>query len=199
MSADVLHPFDALVGRIRATLRERDRTRRQLQSDERVVPGLYVSWGGGGGGAKVAVTAPDGALLQIAAEVAGDLEWFTLNLELGSGRLAPGDVLGLALAGSADARLELSGFLLSARLPEGGVGETGFADRLALGPESTAGLMLHILATDEAATRAQEFHTLVLHLPRRNFAISLHDLRVFVQPAGTGYARRPATLAQALG
>lgn len=200
MSADVLHPFDIHVGRIRAALRGMDRTGRQLRPDERVVPGLYVSWGGGGGEARITATASDTALLQIAAEVTGDLEWFTLNIELGPGQLNPGDVLGLALAGSTGAAgLDLAGFLLSARLPGGGVGETALADRLVLGPDSAAGLALHILEPGEAATRAQEFHTLVLNLPRRNFEIALRDLRVFVQPAGAGYARRTPTLAQAFG
>ena len=73
--------------------------------------------------------------------------------------------------------------------------DTALADGLGGSDTRAVRTALHAFGAGDAAMGAPGYHTLVLRLPREDFHLRLHDLRIVVLPAARGLRLAPGTLA----
>ena len=162
-------------------------------NDIRIVEGVHPSWDADAARVRLDWRAGDGALLQLDARVAGAPRWLTLNLDLGPGRFAPGDVIGLVAEAEAGAACVLEPFTRSTGAQ--GDSDTDWSGRLALGRGRDVVCALHAVVPGDAMVAATQFHMLGLRLPHRDFGLRLHNLHLFVRPQAEAAEAPPMTLA----
>lgn len=150
-------------------------------NNARLAEGVYLSWDEDEGEVALDLSHSAGSLLRIDGTVARRPRWLSLNLDLGSGRLAPGDALALVTDAEADAALSLP---LAIRARTGDrLSDTTWQTPLAVGPGRRVSALFQHLAPDDAPADAAPFRTLILNLPKTDFRLAIHDLRLFRVPA----------------
>lgn len=154
---------------------------------------VYFCWDKANGAADITVTSVEGGLLSADIAVSGAPDWFTLNIGLGFGAFRAGETLGLALSASSTAQTVLRPFVRSVVAGEGH--DTHLTDpiRLALSPGGI--LLLHTIQPYEALAWAQEFHTLIIPLPKQSFRLDLQDMRLFHATGPAAPSAQPGTMA----
>lgn len=165
----------------------------KVESDVHIVPGLYFNWDTEHGDVAIEASSEPGTLLHIRARLRSTPQWFTLNLSLGAGGFAPGDVLGLVWEMSGNGAFDLSPFIRSS--DAGSLADTDLEDALHVTAAPAVGVTLHTVRPEDGLSWTKDYHTLVLRLPMQDFELKLTDLRFFVIPASRGLHTQPATLA----
>ena len=155
---------------------------RPVENNVPVVSGLFLSWDEERADAAFDIrTLPDRAM-RIEGRVDGAARWISLNLELGRVNLASGNILCMAadLEGTGE---ETALPVLCRSFYEAGAQDTVLNEGLTLPAGRRAQVALHRLGTADGATGGETNHTLIVLLPSRDFAFSVHDLRLLVVPA----------------
>lgn len=168
-----------------------------VENDQRLVPGLYVSWDDDKGKVTLRRTAEKEATLGLTARITQAPRWITLNIDLGPGRFEPGDILGLAADLESDRPLRLDAFVRSAG--EDGHEDSRLPDALNAAPGGVVQTSLLTVHAAHGLTRNSRFHTLVFRLPDNDFSLTLRGFQLFVLPAGRGLQTGSLTLADASG
>lgn len=109
-----------------------------------------------------------------------------LSVALGEGAFAPGDVLGVVAEFEGCAEDRLGGFVRTGRA--GGHADTSLRDALPGSAHRMVRTALHQVRADGAMAGAPGFHSLILDLPRGDFTLRLHDMRLFKLDAARGVA-----------
>ena len=119
--------------------------------------------------------------------------WLTLSIGLGSGHFAERQTLGLAIRAACTVGFELAPFIRSTQ--DGDKQDTILSDTCQLQPVARTSVLLHSIMPREALTRAGDNHTLILPLPKQDFTLDLHDMRLFhiERPDNTAAPRRTIT------
>ncbi|WP_212525599.1 hypothetical protein [Actibacterium sp. MT2.3-13A] len=185
------HPSEQFAAQTIAALREASLPER-LETDAPIVPGVYFSWDTSGGEAALKLTSGPGLLVRVEARVAKPPRWFSFNLSLGKALFAPGDVLGMAVELEGGAAEDFPLVIRSTR--NGEIGDTVLQDSLKGAEDRVVRTVLHTVDAADFLSREPAFHTLVMRLPKRDFALAIRDLRFFVLPAARGQRSQPATL-----
>lgn len=133
-----------------------------------------------------------GSVVSFDVQVEGQPRWVVLRLELGDARFQPGDVLGLALRGSASHDCTIGVYLRMVR--DGGFADTRFPDSLRLGPHNGVRVALHTLAATDPACGEPGSCAIVLGLPAEDVRLHVGDLHLFVMPAEEGLRSAPIDL-----
>jgi len=150
-------------------------------NNARLCPGLYLSWDDGGTGSDVTLSRDGDEMLAIQGGFEQMPTWFTLNFELGAGRLGAGDRIALIVEGHAEDAVSLPVFLRSTAA--GQADDIDALNLLELGPETTINTV--IVQLDWPA-EAESFHTLLVKLPKDGTKVVLRNFRVIHVPAGRG-------------
>jgi hypothetical protein len=158
----------------------------------RIVPGIYLSWDGDCPKVELALDSKPGTLLEFDATIEGFPRWFSLNLELGAGLFAVGDILGLVVEGSAQRGAALPVFLRS--VIDGDLVDTDCPQPLDLPAQTGIASMFHTFSAHDAISGRSAFHTLVLGLPKVGGQFALRSLRVFRVAADRGLRSTPEPL-----
>ena len=145
-----------------------------------IVPSLLVSWDEKNARVALSHRAGTQALLELEGRITGQPKWLTLQLDLGEGAFAAGDVIGLAAEITCDADHDFEPLLRSA--VQGRDIDTRFAETLRLSPEQPVATALHTVAPGDRTLTAMLRHRLILRLPRRDFRLQIRGLRFFVVP-----------------
>ncbi|TKA84353.1 hypothetical protein [Sulfitobacter sp. 15WGC] len=150
-----------------------------------MVDGIYFSWDDENGAVALEVQSPPGQLCHLTGRISGAPEWLALNISLGVLDFAPGDTFGMAAnvsgAPCTPYLRSLHGEMLL---------DTALQDDLREGPQP----LLRTFDAHDGAIGQGGFHTLVLPLPRQDFTWALHDMAIFMLPAGKGLRSAPLTL-----
>lgn len=133
-----------------------------------------------------------GSVLSFDLQVEGQPRWVVLRLELGNARYQPGDVLGLAVRGSASHDCTAGVYLRMVR--EGGFTDTRFADSLRLGPHNRVQTAMHTLSAADPACGEPGSCAIILGLPAEDVRFHIGDLHFFVMPAEEGVRSTPIDL-----
>ncbi len=167
-----------------------DVLRREIRSGtpangETILPGAYLGWDAEQGEVALSYDSPSWAALSLDYSVTGTPGWLSLSLVLGDGLFEPGDTLGLAVEGYADADCALVPLLRSSIGDESI--DTDWSDRIELTTVNDVSVALcRFEDTAEetgSVTGRSGFHTLILGLPTQGAAITLRNLRLFRTPA----------------
>lgn len=188
------HPVELAAARVFNELRLNP----QIQHDNnqlKLVEGAYISWDDTTGEVSLTATPELGALLHLEARVPKAPAWLALNLELADADLCPGDILGLALQYEGCAGETLAPFLRTAR--DGILSDTVLQDTLEGSAGRATQVLLHQIRSADPAAGTPGYHTLVLPLPKRDFALAVHDMQLFVIPASRGLQLGTPTLGAA--
>lgn len=168
----------------------------------RIVPGLYLSHDTAQGSVTLRYRSAPGQLLALEAGVTGTPRWLTLNLDLGTGRFAAGDTIGIVAELEADSDQRLGMFI---RSYDGEASrDTPLTEELPVAPTRHIVTALHTVGqgdgiTGSKADGSEAFHMLAIALPKRALRLTLHDLGLFVLPAGRGLRAHPMTLGNSAG
>lgn len=188
------HPLEQTAARAITALRL-DHSPTHEEAALYLVPGVYFSWDAGNGDVTLDIRPELGLLMQVEAKVARAPEWLSFNLEMGEGTLNEGDVLGIVAEFEGCAGVELPVFVRSSR--EGEIADTWLQNRFDGSDARSVQTVLHAVRGNEPLGQGQGYHTLVMPLPRRDFALELRDLRVFVLPASYGLTLGAKTVSEA--
>lgn len=173
-------------------LRSTDLSQR-LENNTPVVPDIYFSWDEEGGQVDLTLKSLNGYMGDIWGKVSGAPSWLSLNLSLGRCSFAVGDVVGIVVELEGCADQSFPAFIRSGR--EGGGESDTYLDDILKGSEDrVVRTLLHKVSAHSDMAGAEAFHTLIVPLPRKDFHMSLRDIRLFVIPAARGLDTRPATL-----
>ncbi len=183
------HPLEDAANALRTRLRDR-REAGPVVPGRHIVPGVWIA-ADTQTGRLAAETAPvPGALLGLAMRVEAPGRWLSLNCALAAtsgatgtpapAPVAPGSVLGLAAALSADAPMQLGVSIRSGHA--GGHLDARFADRLEVGRDPMVSVALLPVTDATFPPELPAWRNLMLHLPFRDLQLTVYDLRLFVVP-----------------
>ena len=183
------HPVEQTADTALAALR-RLQSSGPLASEADIVPGLRLSFDTERGAIEAAHAAGPGPLLRLTLAVERPGRWLTLNLSLGGGVLAEGDVIGVVadLVASAPAEIGLS--IRSGRGKR--FRDTAFTDRFAVGPDGGVQVALHTVVAGTPLADPASWRSLMLRLPPQSLDLEIRDMRIFVVPTGTAAGAPPA-------
>lgn len=146
-------------------------------NNERLSPGVYVSWDEDNTGPSVILGRDDGDMLAIQGCFEHRPKWFTLNLELGASPLGAGDRVALVVEGHVEG-LEKGTAALPVYLRSTAGTQSDDIDAqgvLELGPEIAITI---IFIQVDWPTEPESFHTLIVKLPKDGTRVVLRDFRV---------------------
>lgn len=180
------HPIETGALTIMSELRRLPVGEISIENNSWIVPEFYFSWDDDHSIVHFTARHLEERVFRIEAEITGVPRWISMNFGVGRGKLVAGDVLGVALGAKSETELPLEGFFRSAGAEEGPQ-DTPLMESITLSPHRSTGLALQTLTEWDPLTHQENnFHTLVLTLPPRNFYFDLWDLRVFVLSKGFG-------------
>ena len=161
----------------------------QILSDERLSEGIYPSWDTGEGDLTLQAHSEPGIMLRLTPDIRRAPRWFSLNIDLGPGPMAAGDVLAILAQTSGATQTEQPPFIRSS---QGGTqADTPLSEPFLHDGRPKA--LLFDIGPGDALTWDQAFHTLVIPLSGAEFIVQ--DLDITVLRAGTGLRAGPVTLA----
>ena len=158
-----------------------------------LAPDIYLNWDDEEGVVAAQVKSEPNTLLSLQATVTTAPRWFSLNIGLGEGALKAGDVLGLVIELETAEPLNTAPFIRTA-WRKGGFADTRPSDKISVEAGHHVVTLLHTVTSEDPVLTAL-FHTLVVPLPRADFNLSLHDLRLFVIGAERGLRTVPLDMA----
>lgn len=153
----------------------------EAEIDGRIVAGVHPTWDEEEGTVALSYQADPEILLRLEAQVSGAPRWLTLNLDLGPGTFAPGDVIGLVADAEGDGDDALEMFVRSAA--QSGHVDTELTEHLLVATQRRIATALHVVAPGDGMAETSQFHMLGIKLPKRDFRLDIRSLRVFVRPA----------------
>lgn len=133
-----------------------------------------------------------GMIVALDARIEGTPRWVVLRLDLGAGVFRPGDVLGLTMQASAARNCQVDVTLRTTK--NGDSADLRFADTLALSPRKEVLTVLHTLSGTDPVCGEAKSASLLLHLPKQDFRMTLHDMHFFILPAELGLRSEPMRL-----
>ncbi len=159
-----------------------------------LVKGAYFSWDAGKGDVSLDVRPELGALLHVSAQVHKVPDWLTFNIDMGSGEIGVGDILGLVVEFEGCSGDTLPMFIRSAR--DGALSDTWLSEPLTGAETRTVRAVFHQVRPEDPVAAGPAYHTLVLPLPKRDFELELRDMRFFLVPAARGLRLGAPTLSE---
>jgi hypothetical protein len=157
-----------------------------------LVPDIYLSWDKEAGDVDITLTSIPGLLLNLSAKVAGTPGWLSLNLSLGRCSFQPGEVLGIVVELEGCANQSFPMLIRSNR--DGTLSNTYIDDILKGSEDRAVCTLLHKISAHSGMTDSEAYHTLIIPLPRKDFQLSLRDMRLFIIPASHYFTTRSAPL-----
>ncbi len=157
---------------------------------------VFLFWDAEAADVRVRVLPEPGALATIEAEVTGAPRWFSLTVGLGELSFVAGEVVGLVVAGRAEAPFTTAPFLRAGAGLDERNSRLGEEIEIGQGP----GVALrHLTVTRREADGSARYTVLILPLPQESFRFTLTDMRLFVLPAdATLQAESPRLGSQAV-
>lgn len=162
------------------------------ENNTHIVPEIYLSWDDEEASIALEIASDANMLVTVKGTVVTPPRWFALNVGLGQGALAPGDVLGIVFEVESPVAFESAPFIRTA-WRKGGHADTRLQDRISVIAGHQVVTLLHTVEAEDALC-SDVFHTLVLPLPLEDFEVTLHDMRLFVIEAERGLRTAPAPM-----
>lgn len=171
----MIHPCIAAVTSTLEHLRYMQATG-PVSPGEHLLPGFYFSADLSQSDVKITVQTSQKSLLSATVDVTGTPQWLSLNIELGEGSFAVEETIGLLTQTQAGNPFTVWPFIRSSR---GGIEyDTSFNEALPFDTTQSVTTLLHQLTSGDPLVDGAGYHTLVLPLPARSSAFTLHDMRV---------------------
>lgn len=188
----MMHPAQATAINRVATLRQATFSGLVSGTGGPVHADLFCDLDGKIGTSTAGFDSAPGSVLSFDLQVQGQPRWVVLRLELGEARFQPGDVLGLAVRGSASHDCAARVYLRMVR--EGGFTDTRFTDSLSLGPHNRVQTAMHTLSAADPACGEPGSCAIILGLPAEDVRLQIGDLHFFVMSAEDGLRSTPVDL-----
>jgi len=185
------HPCELFTADAIATLRDAQ-FEQTAENNTHLSPEVYLSWDEEGNTVELTTVSETNALLSLKASVTGTPKWFSLNIGLGRGSFAAGDVIGLVVETETQTPFEATPFVRTA-VADSQHADTPALDTLAFEDGRQVITLLHTVGPDSALT-TDAFHTLVIPLPGQDFQLDICDMRLFVIDADRALRTTPETL-----
>ena len=187
------HPCELLTSATLSELRNADLDV-SVENNAHLTPDIYFNWDDEEGAVEMSATSQPGALLNVSAQVDTAPRWFSVNVGLGTGAFAAGDVVGLIIEASTENAFATEMFVRSAVSWDEGYVDTNLQDALNLPGGRQVVTLLHTVEAEDGLSYADGYHTLVVRLPAQDFDLNLHDVRFFVLGADRGVRSTPVQL-----
>lgn len=186
------HPIETFTAEAIAACRTAEKEI-SVENNVHLSPEIYINWDEDEGNVALTAHFQANMLLALEAKVTKSPRWFSLNIGLGRGALAPGDVLGLVFEVEIDKPFHRAPFCRSA--VDDAYGDTYWQDSLNVAGEGKQIVtLLRSIEPGDPLTK-DGFHTLVIPLPPADFSLTLYDMRLFVVDAARGLRVTPMSAA----